>query len=54
MDDFAIYGACIGAVGQIVANLMNGQVPGLLGLIPPAIGGAVLGAMVYVFYAGTR
>lgn len=53
MEEFAMYGAGIGVVGYIVVNLMNGQVPGIMGMVPLAVGGAVLGAMVYIFAKGT-
>lgn len=54
MEQFAIWGAGIGAVGAVIVNIMQGKVPGIGDMIPPAVGGAIVAAMIYIFYSSTR
>ena len=53
MGDFVIIGMVVGVIGFIVFEMSRGSVPGIVGMIFPALGGAILGAMLYIFQSGT-
>ena len=53
MSDFVIVGACIATVGYIVFQVSRSSIPGIAGLIFPALAGAILGAMAFIFTIGT-
>ena len=47
-----IMGAALGAGGAFVFDILRGKLPGIVGLVPAAGVGALLGAMFYVFRTG--
>lgn len=51
MLDFILYGAGAGAGTMVIAQLMAGRVPGD-NLIISAAGGAMMGAILYIFFRG--
>ena len=53
MGDFVIIGMVVSVFGYIVWHMATGSVPGIVGMMPPALAGAILGAMLYIFAAGT-
>lgn len=53
MMEFVVGGAILGAGIQLFAGISNGRFP-LGEMILPAIGGGVVGVMIYFFYAGTQ
>ena len=54
MLDFVIVGAFVAMVGFIFFNMSRKTVPGILGMMAPALAGAILGAMLYIFNKGTH
>lgn len=54
MSDFVIIGAFVAVVGFIFFNMSRRTVPGILGMMAPALAGAILGAMLYIFNKGTH
>ncbi len=53
MTDFIIIGMILGVFGYIIFQMSRSSIPGIAGLILPALGGAILGAMAYIFTLGT-
>ena len=53
MIEFIIGGAIVGAVGRLIMGFTAGEFP-LGEAILPAIGGGMVGAMIFFFYSGTQ
>ena len=53
MMEFIVGGAIVGAVGRLVMGFSAGEFP-MGEVILPAIGGGMVGAMVFFFYGGTQ
>lgn len=53
MPDFMIIGAFVAVSGYIIFCIQQKVVPGIIGLILPGVAGVILGAMLYIFSAGT-
>ena len=52
VKDFVIVGGVVGVGTNIIFHILTGSVPGINGMIPWLLGGAVLGAMLFVFSSG--
>lgn len=53
MTDFMIIGAFVAVVGYILFCMQQKIVPGIVMLFLPGLAGIILGAMLYIFSAGT-
>lgn len=53
MMEFIVGGAVLGGVGRMIMGFSSGEFP-LGEVIFPAIGGGMVGAMIFFFYSGTR
>ena len=53
MTDYVIVGAFLGVFGYVVFQMSRSLIPGIAGLVFPALGGSILGAMLYIFTSGT-
>lgn len=53
MTDFMIIGAFVAVLGYILFCIQQKVVPGIVMLFLPGLAGVILGAMLYIFSAGT-